>query len=139
MSIVRARSIHGGGFVAVQDPTGATISYTKLLLGSLALGTPLAELTRRGEHVGVLLPNVNAAIIAFFALQAFGRVPAMLNFSAGIGNMQAGLVAAGIGTVITSRAFVEKAKLERRSKRWRSRRASSGWRISPRRSASPPS
>jgi acyl-[acyl-carrier-protein]-phospholipid O-acyltransferase/long-chain-fatty-acid--[acyl-carrier-protein] ligase len=112
-AVFRARAIHGGGFAIVQDPTGDGVSYTKLLLGSLALGAKLAGRTRRGEHVGLLLPNVNAAIVAFFALHAFGRVPAMLNFSTGAGNMQAGLVAAGIDQVITSRAFVEKGKLEK--------------------------
>lgn len=112
-AILRARHIHGGGFIAIQDPLGKTVSYTKLLLGALALGRPLAAMTRRGEHVGLLLPNVNGAVIAFFALQVFGRIPAMLNFSTGIGNMQAGMVAAGIERVITSRVFVEKAKMEK--------------------------
>ena len=111
-AVLRARHIHGGGFIAVQDPTGAKISYNKLLMGAVALGRPLAGMTRQGEHVGVLLPNVNAAIVTFLALQVFGRVPAMLNFSTGTGNMQAGMVAAGIEQIVTSRAFVEKARIE---------------------------
>ena len=57
----------------------------KLVAGALVLGRKFAALTEPGERVGVLLPNVNAAAVAFFALQAFGRVPAMLNFSAGPG------------------------------------------------------
>ncbi len=112
-AVLRARHIHGGGFTAVQDPTGARISYNRLLMGAVALGKPLAGLTSRGEHVGVLLPNVNAAIVTFLALQTYGRVPAMLNFSTGTGNMQAGLVAAGVERIVTSRAFVEKAKIEK--------------------------
>ncbi len=112
-AMIRARGIHGGGFAAIQDPTGAKVTYNKLLLGALALGKPLAAMTRKGEHVGVLLPNVNAAVVTFFALQAFGRIPAMLNFSTGVSNMQAGMVAAGVERIVTSRAFVEKAKLEK--------------------------
>ena len=46
-------------------------------------------MTEPGERVGVLVPNVNAAAVVFFALQAFGRVPAMLNFSAGPANLEA--------------------------------------------------
>ena len=59
-----------------------------------SLGRKFAALTEPGERVGVLLPNVNAAAVVFFALQAFGRVPAMLNFSAGPANLEAAVVTA---------------------------------------------
>ncbi len=38
---------------------------------------------KTGENVGVLLPNANGVVVTFFALQSLGRVPAMLNFTAG--------------------------------------------------------
>ena len=40
---------------------------------------------------------MNAAAVIFFALQAFGRVPAMLNFSAGPANLEAAVVTAQVG------------------------------------------
>ena len=58
-----------------------------------------------------MLPNSVGAVVAFFALQAFGRVPAMLNFSTGTKNMIAALTAARIKTVLTSRRFVETARM----------------------------
>ncbi|TAL40812.1 MAG: 2-acylglycerophosphoethanolamine acyltransferase [Salinibacterium sp.] len=60
----------------------------------------------------MLLPNSVAAVATFFALHAHGRVPAMLNFSTGLGNMKLALRAARISAVVTSRRFVEAARLE---------------------------
>jgi acyl-[acyl-carrier-protein]-phospholipid O-acyltransferase/long-chain-fatty-acid--[acyl-carrier-protein] ligase len=61
----------------------------------------------------VLLPNVNGVVASFFALQAIGRVPAMLNYTAGLANLKAACKAAEIRTVVTARAFIEQGKLER--------------------------
>ena len=47
------------------------------------------------------------------ALQAFGRVPAMLNFSAGADSMLTACAAAQATTIVSSRAFIEKAKLDK--------------------------
>jgi acyl-[acyl-carrier-protein]-phospholipid O-acyltransferase / long-chain-fatty-acid--[acyl-carrier-protein] ligase len=60
----------------------------------------------------VLLPNAGAAVASFFALHAAWRVPAMLNYSTGLGNMEAACRLAQIRTVVTSRRFVAAAKLD---------------------------
>lgn len=86
-------------------------SYAQILRQSLALGRLLARSTQPGAAVGVLLPNVNAAVAAFFGLQAYGRVPAMLNYTAGTDAMQSACITAQIRTIVSSRAFLEKAKL----------------------------
>jgi acyl-[acyl-carrier-protein]-phospholipid O-acyltransferase / long-chain-fatty-acid--[acyl-carrier-protein] ligase len=49
--------------------------------------------------------------VTFFALHAFGRVPTMLNFTAGIRNLRAACELAGVKTVLTSHRFVEQGKL----------------------------
>jgi acyl-[acyl-carrier-protein]-phospholipid O-acyltransferase/long-chain-fatty-acid--[acyl-carrier-protein] ligase len=78
----------------------------------MALGRRFEAETRPGERVGVLLPNVDVAAVVFYALQAFGRVPALLNFSAGAAAMETALTAAEVRLIISSRTFVEQAKLE---------------------------
>ena len=40
-----------------------------------------------------------------------GRVPAMINFTAGVANVLAACRAAKINTILTSRAFIEKGRL----------------------------
>ena len=94
-----------------EDTARAPIPYARLILGATVLGRGLARLAPAGDHVGVMLPNANGALVTFFALQAFGRVPAMLNSSAGADGMLGACAAAGVTTVLSSRAFVERAKL----------------------------
>ena len=106
-----ARDLHGGKALVVEDVKREPLSYDRLLIASSLLGRKLAAITRRSENVGLLLPNVNGVAVAFFALQAQGRVPAMLNFTAGLANLRSACATAEIRTVITARAFVEQAKL----------------------------
>jgi acyl-[acyl-carrier-protein]-phospholipid O-acyltransferase/long-chain-fatty-acid--[acyl-carrier-protein] ligase len=100
------------GRPALEDPIAGKLSYRKLILGAQALGGKLAAITRVGENVGVLLPNSNGVAVTFFALQTIGRVPAMLNFSAGATNISSACRAADVKIILTSRVFVEKGKLE---------------------------
>ena len=111
-ALVDATRIHGTGTLVVEDIERSPISYRRLLLGSAVLGRKFAAMSDKGERVGVLLPNSKGAAVTFFALQAFGRVPAMLNFSTGINNMLSALMAAEIKTVLTSHRFIDRAKLE---------------------------
>jgi acyl-[acyl-carrier-protein]-phospholipid O-acyltransferase / long-chain-fatty-acid--[acyl-carrier-protein] ligase len=100
------------GRFAVEDPLSGGLTYRKLILGAQVLSGKLEQLTSVGEYVGVLLPNSNGVAATFFALQTIGRVPAMLNFSAGAVNVRAACTAAQVKVVLTSRAFVEKGRLD---------------------------
>ena len=73
-----------------------------------------------------MLPNANGAAVTFMALQAAGRVPAMLNFTAGAHNLVAACETAKISTVLTSRAFVDKGNLAPVVEALSALRASSG-------------
>ena len=107
-----ARDIHGGRTPVVEDTKREPIGYDRLILGAELLGERLAYRTRPGENVGVLLPNVTGVALAFFGLQAEGRVPAMLNFTAGQANLRSACETACVQTVVTAHAFVAQAKLE---------------------------
>ncbi|MGQ9915885.1 MAG: AMP-binding protein [Bryobacteraceae bacterium] len=96
----------------VEDAAGTRMSYGGLLRGALALGRLTAKFTQEGERVGVLMPNAAATLALVLGLMSRRRVPAMLNFTAGVEGMQSALRAALVKTVITSRAFLERAKLE---------------------------
>jgi acyl-[acyl-carrier-protein]-phospholipid O-acyltransferase / long-chain-fatty-acid--[acyl-carrier-protein] ligase len=110
-ALLDARRIHGGNKMVVEDVKRDPMSYNKLIIGACALARPFRAATAPGDVVGVLLPNVNGVVATFFALQLIGRVPGMLNFTAGLTNMRAACTAANIRTVITARAFVEQGKL----------------------------
>ena len=81
-ALLDARERFGGSKVAIEDADKQKLDYNRLLLGSLVLGGRLTAGTRRGETIGVLLPNVAGLAVTFFALNAYGRVPALLNFTA---------------------------------------------------------
>ena len=108
-----AAALNGPKSLIIEDTARDPIPYKRLLLGAAALGHKLAAHTKPGENVALMMPNANATLVAFLGLGAFNRVPAMLNFSAGAEAMLAACGAARITRVISSRAFVEKAKLEK--------------------------
>jgi len=96
----------------LEDPVSGKLSYRKLVIGSQVLAAKLKPMGRTGENVGVLLPNANGVAVAFFALQSLGRVPAMLNFTAGPQALVSACQAAEVKTILTSRVFIEKGHLE---------------------------
>ncbi|SOB86372.1 acyl-[acyl-carrier-protein]-phospholipid O-acyltransferase / long-chain-fatty-acid--[acyl-carrier-protein] ligase [Sphingomonas guangdongensis] len=110
-ALIDAKDINGAKQPIVEDVKREPMSYARLLTGTVALGRPLAALTGPGEAVGLLLPNTNAVVASFFALQGIGRVPAMLNYTAGLANLQSACTAAEVRTIVTARAFVAQAKL----------------------------
>ncbi|MEM8644828.1 MAG: acyl-[ACP]--phospholipid O-acyltransferase, partial [Pseudomonadota bacterium] len=111
-ALLDARTIHGGKTHVLEDIKFEPMTYDRLVTGSFVLGKKLATATPGEKHVALLLPNAAGAVAAFFGLHAYGRVPAMLNFSAGSKNMLAACTAAEIKTVVTSRVFVEAGNLE---------------------------
>ena len=111
-ALLEARDRFGRNKVALEDLERQPITFGRLVLGSLVLGRRLASLTDEREPIGVLLPNVQAIAVTLFGLNAFGRVPAFLNFTAGLKNLKAACELAGIKTIVTSRRFVEQGKLD---------------------------
>jgi acyl-[acyl-carrier-protein]-phospholipid O-acyltransferase/long-chain-fatty-acid--[acyl-carrier-protein] ligase len=111
-AVIEAGGLHGMGRVAVEDPLAGTLSYRKLLMSARILGEKLMPLAPEGKPIGVMLPNANGAAVTVVALMSAGRVPAMINFTAGLANVLAACRAAKVETILTSKPFVEKARLE---------------------------
>ena len=90
-----------------------TLTYRRLFIGATLLARQWRALLAPGaERVGVLLPNVTAAPVTLLSLWSLGKTPALLNYSTGPAIMLTCAQLAGLKQVITSRAFVEKAKLK---------------------------
>lgn len=110
-SLLDARKVHRGNFAIAEDITRKPVTYNQLIIRSLILGKQIQKNTHDNEMVGVLLPNTIACVVTFFALQAFNRIPAMLNFSVGINNLLSACHTAQIKTIYSSLKFIETAKL----------------------------
>ncbi len=111
-AFLKACKTYGAQTQIVTDGDGRKFSYGELRRAAFALSGPLKKTTQSGENVGVLLPTGAGAVIAFLAVHAAGRIPAMLNFSAGIKNLKAAANTAPLKTVITARRFVKLGGLE---------------------------
>ena len=112
-AVVAAARTHGLSRVAVEDPIAGALSYKKLLIGARIIGRKLSAAARADEAVGVMLPNANAAAVTILGLVSAGRVPAMINFTSGAANILSACKAAEIRTIVTSRGFVEKGRLDK--------------------------
>ncbi|NYZ14075.1 AMP-binding protein [Azospirillum sp. RWY-5-1] len=112
-ALLDARRRFGHDTPILEDAERHPMGFGRLVLGSVALGRALARTAARGEVVGVLLPNANAAALTIFGLHAFGRVPAMLNYSMGAETLVSACRTGRIGTIVTSRRFIALGRLDR--------------------------
>jgi len=110
-ALADARQTYGAKKPILEDQERKPLSYTDLIRAAFALGRKIAAFTQPGERVGVMLPSSAGGVVTFFALHAIGRVPTMLNFTAGIRNLKAACELAGVKRVLTSHRFVEQGKL----------------------------
>ncbi len=110
-ALIAAAEAHGPNWPAIEDPLSGQLTYKKLLIGVAVLGRKLLPLAAEGRALGVMLPTSNGAVVTMLAVSSAGRVPAMINFSAGAANILAACRAAEVDTILTSRTFVEKGRL----------------------------
>ncbi|MEJ8544353.1 AMP-binding protein [Brevibacillus borstelensis] len=108
---LEASRIHGKKLVIAKDMT-SSINYRALFIGSYLLGSKVQSLLKGEQTVGVLLPTSVGHLVTLFALFRIGVTPAILNFSLGIRSLLDCCETAGIKTVLTSRVFIEKGKLQ---------------------------
>jgi len=105
-------SLYGKKTKIIEDINEVEENYQDVLKKSLALGRIACKVSQEDEYVGVLMPNVTNTLALVLGMSAFKRVPAMLNYTAGTAGIQNACIAAKVSTIITSRQFIAKAKLE---------------------------
>ena len=110
-ALLDARSIHGSGHIMAQDIERKPVTDAQLILRSFVVGAALKKLADRSEPIGILLPNMVSTLLCFLGLLAYGRVPAMLNYSTSEKNLLSACKTAAVHTVITSKRFIHTAKL----------------------------
>jgi acyl-[acyl-carrier-protein]-phospholipid O-acyltransferase / long-chain-fatty-acid--[acyl-carrier-protein] ligase len=108
---VRLARRHWGKF-AMADSTGRELTYGRALTASVLLA---AEVRRRADSermIGLLLPATVGGALANLGVSLAGKVPVNLNFTGGKESMAYAAAQCEIRTVITSKVFLAKAKLE---------------------------
>jgi acyl-[acyl-carrier-protein]-phospholipid O-acyltransferase/long-chain-fatty-acid--[acyl-carrier-protein] ligase len=94
------------------DSTGKQLTFGRALVGSLLLARWLRQHQPQDAMVGLLLPASVCGALAYIAVLLAGKVPVNLNFTAGREGMSAAIQQCGMQTMLTSRQFLHKAKLD---------------------------
>jgi len=111
-SLIEAKAIHGSNHLIAEDIERKPLSYGQFIMRSFILGNLINRLIPREPTIALLLPNAVSTALSFFALQAYGKTPAMLNFTAGSSALQSACKAAKISHIITARRFIALGKLD---------------------------
>lgn len=101
----------GSNYKLVEDVRLKEESYGSLLKMALGLMRLMSRLSKPQEVIGILTPNAAPTLGLVLALSAGKRIPALLNYTAGAEGLRAACIAANIKTIISSRTFLEKARL----------------------------
>ncbi|MDI2091227.1 MFS transporter [Commensalibacter oyaizuii] len=110
-TLLDAKDIYGKKTEIIEDIRRDPLTYDRLTLGAVLLGRQFTNYTDIGECVGLMLPTSCGGLVALMGLSAFGRVLHPVNVSTGAENIKNISSTAAIKTIITSRLFIEKAKL----------------------------
>ncbi len=98
--------------LALADTTGAELSYGQALTAAILLARRLRTLRRDDRTMGIVLPASTGGALANIAILMAGMVPVNLNFTAGKEAVGSAVEQCGIQTILTSRRFLSKVKLE---------------------------
>ncbi|NOR79968.1 MAG: AMP-binding protein [Methyloprofundus sp.] len=109
-ALLEAKHIHGGKHTVAEDLDRISLSYNTLITRSIAIGNALTKITKKGENIGIYLPNSSKTLNVVLGLQLHERVPAMLNYSTGASGMISACHTAQVNTVLTSHRFIELGK-----------------------------
>ncbi|HYM13212.1 MAG TPA: acyl-[ACP]--phospholipid O-acyltransferase [Bryobacterales bacterium] len=94
------------------DSAGKRLNYGRTLAASLLLSRWVRRQCRGDLMVGLLLPASIGGALANIAALFAGKVPVNLNFTAGLEAMASAISQCQIRTILTSKTFLAKAKLE---------------------------
>jgi len=95
----------------LSDSTGRKLSWIKTLAASLALSRKLSARCK-SDNAAIMLPASVGGALANIACLMAGKSSVNLNFTAGKEALGSALSQSGADTIITSRAFIQKAGLE---------------------------
>lgn len=91
--------------VACADLISGMLSYQRVKLAALILADKIRPLP--GKNIGVLMPSSVGGYIVTLAVLLAGKVPVMLNWTAGIRSLNFSAEITKLETVLTSQKFLE--------------------------------
>lgn len=93
---------------SLDDTTGRSLTWGQALIGALALAHILKRHTKGQQNVGILLPPSVGGMLVNVAVTLLRKTTVNLNFTTSVGAFKSAIEQAGLKTVVTSRAFLER-------------------------------
>ena len=109
--LLYAANRYGWHRVVAEDTARKPQTFKQFIFKSYVLAQAYQKYID-ADKVGLFLPNALATVISFYALQKAGKVPAMLNFSLGLAQLESCIKTVGLKVVVTSHQFIEKGHFE---------------------------
>ncbi|MFO0892783.1 MAG: AMP-binding protein [Isosphaeraceae bacterium] len=98
--------------MALVDGITPELSYIRALAASVAMARALRPRWEAQDAVGIMLPSSVAGALVNLAAALSGRIAVNLNFTAGRAAVDSACAQAAVRTVVSSRAFLEKAAIQ---------------------------
>jgi long-chain-fatty-acid--[acyl-carrier-protein] ligase len=95
-----------GSLMACLDALSGPITYSKLKLAALVLSEKIKKMP--GDKIGILLPSSTGAYLIIFSVLLAGKVPVMLNWTAGVKALDHAVNLTELKAVITSEKFLDR-------------------------------
>ncbi len=96
----------------LEDTSRQPLKFFSVFMRAFILGKLITRAVPDDKYVGLMLPTSNACLLSFLGLHAFGKIPAMLNFSSGPKQVIATCKTLALKHVITAKKVVQLAKLD---------------------------
>lgn len=111
-SIANAMKMVGYLKPVLEDTSRKPVKFFSLFLKSFILGRLIHRALPVDKYVGLMIPTSNACVLSVLGLQAFGKVPAMINFTSGAKQVISTCETIGLKHIVTAKKVVLMAKLE---------------------------
>ncbi|MBP6986482.1 MAG: MFS transporter, partial [Alphaproteobacteria bacterium] len=98
------------------DSTGAKLRYGEVVIYAIALARKIRQLSPGPEMIGIMLPTSVGGALVNLAVAFSGRVSVNLNYTIGLEALNSSIKQADLKVILTSRLFLEKAKIEKNDK-----------------------
>ncbi len=111
-ALTRSMAMVGRFKSVMEDTERKPVKFFGVFMKAFILGRLIRRAISDEKHVGVMVPTSNTCALTVLGLHAFGKIPAMINFTSGPKQVVATCQTVGLKTVITARKVVMLAKLE---------------------------
>lgn len=111
-SIIDVSKICNKNTTIIQDINNNSMNYQHILFKTFLMSDQIKHNTTPGEKIGLMVPCMADSIITFFAMQAIGRIPVMINYTTDSNNVISACHTAQVKIIYSFRKFIKTSALE---------------------------